>query len=74
MDALLIGPINSIAQTTAYAMPARSVTVFSDQVLEVSNTTATTGWTRLTTTTTGVQCAATFLRCTTAAALVTLKA
>lgn len=73
-EALTIGPVHSLVQNQIYALPARRVLLYSDTVVEVSNTIGTTGFTTVAASTTGVQTSAAFIRCTSGVALVTVKA
>jgi hypothetical protein len=69
---LTIGPVHVLAEDIIYAMPARSVFLQSDEVLELSLDG--TVFVADTTTTTGMQTSAVFVRCTTADAQVVCKA
>jgi len=69
---LTIGPIHTLTEDAIYALPARKVTVISSAVLEVSND-STTGFASVATTTTGAELVSSFVRCTTANAVVSLK-
>lgn len=70
-----IGPPFAASQTTIYALPARSCILLSDVLCEVSNSTNTGFVVAPAATTTGGQIvAAQFIRCTTGAAVVSLKA
>lgn len=73
MDALTIGPIHTLVEDAVYALPARKVMVHASAAVEVSND-STTGFVALSSSTTGVETSAAFVRCTTANALVTVKA
>lgn len=72
MNSLGLG-LNTLVQNTVYAVPGRRVIIHSNAVLEGSND-STTGFVSLLTTTTGAEVAAAFVRCTTAAAVVNVKA
>lgn len=67
---LTTGVSNTIAQTTSYALPATANFIMSSVAVELSvdNTT----WVLQTATTTGLQTAARFVRCTTAPAVVSV--
>lgn len=66
------GPVTDILQNVVYALPGRVVHLKSDAVVEVSLQ-ATTGFTALATSTTGVETAAVFVRCTTANTKIVVK-
>lgn len=64
-DALQPGVITTVAQSTAYALPATVCYVASDTAVDVGMTTGTTGWTALTGANTfGAVTAMPFVRCT----------
>jgi hypothetical protein len=65
MTVLSAGPLQSLVQNEVYALPAGRVMIRSAAALETSFQ-DTTGFTALTTTTTGVELVAAFVRCTTA--------
>lgn len=67
---LTTGVSNAIAQTTSYALPANTVFIMSSVAVELS--VDNTNWVPVAATTTGVATAARFVRCTTAAAVVSL--
>lgn len=63
VNSLLIGPANTVVQTTSYALPARAVRVLALAAIDISvdgNT-----WNALTNANTiGADCAGGFVRCT----------
>jgi hypothetical protein len=72
MTTLSAGPIHTLVQNTVYALPPRAGTVFSSLGLEVDNDTtfASPG---TVTANTSTKVAAAFARCTTGAAVVSIK-
>ena len=68
---LLLGVPTQILQNIVYALPNRAALVLSSVALEVSQDGST--WVAAPTSTTGMQTAGAFVRCPTAAALVTVK-
>jgi hypothetical protein len=74
VEALTIGPIHAVAQTTAYALPARACLMQATQAVETSIDN--TNWVAQTLATTqGVLAAAVFFRCTASTACqIVLKA
>ena len=72
-ELLMIGPMQTITQNVAYAMPAKATTIQSLAAIESSIDGST--WAALTgANTTGVKTAARFVRCTTGATQVVCKA
>ncbi len=74
VEALTIGPVHAVAQTTAYALPARAVLMQSTHAVETSiNGTDYVAQTAATTS--GILTAAVFVRCTASTACqIVLKA
>jgi hypothetical protein len=62
MDYIRIGPAFQPTQDTIYAMPARRVWIVSDQLLQFANTTITTAFTTIASSTTGMESAYQFMR------------
>lgn len=73
MILLTRGPVHTLTQDTIYALPARKVRIHTSAAVEVNNSSGTTGWVLLSSSTTGVDTAAAFVRCTTANATITCK-
>lgn len=72
-ELLTIGPPHAIAQTTVYAMPARSCYLLATTAVELS-VDASTGFALVAASTTGIVTAAQFVRCTTGASILSVKA
>lgn len=70
---LSAGVVYTLVQNTIYALPVAKVAILSDTALEQNVTNGTTGWTALASSTTGTETAAPFVRCTTGAAVVSVK-
>lgn len=70
---LATGSPQSLYQNVVYILPCRLVMLHSKDTVEVSNN-STTGFISLTSSTTGQETSATYIRCTTADTIVTLKA
>jgi hypothetical protein len=62
-----IGPVETLTQNVAFALPARQVRVMSSLAIDVSLDGST--WAALANATTGADCTAAFVRCTTGNAL-----
>lgn len=71
---LLIGKRNALVEDEIYALPARLVWLQSTVALEYTAGTTGSSFVALTNSTTGVQCGGGFVRCTSAAASVFVKA
>lgn len=70
---LSAGVIHTLVQNEIYALPVVKCMIQASAVCELSLTSSTTGFTAVSATTTGVETVAGFLRCTTAAAVVSVK-
>lgn len=68
---LPIGMTTTMTQTIAYAMPASKVTIISSAALEFSNDLS--AWTSITAATTGYINSYGFVRCTSAAPVISIK-
>jgi hypothetical protein len=66
-----IGPIETLTQNQAFALPARQVRVMASAAIEISLDGST--WAALANSTTGADCTAVFVRCTTTNALLACK-
>jgi len=74
VEILSAGPTYLMIQNQIYALPARPCRVQATAAVEVSQTTATTGFATLASATTGVECFAKFIRNTTGTTtLITVK-
>jgi len=73
ISTLSAGVVYTLTQNQVYALPPKKVAILSDSALEQNLTNSTTGWTVLTSATTGVETSAPFVRCTTGAAVVSVK-
>lgn len=68
---LKIGPVETMTQNVVYALPARQVRLMSSLAVDISLDGS--AWAALANATTGADCTAAFIRCTTGNALVVLK-
>lgn len=73
METLTIGPVHNLAQNTVYALPARAVYVMSTTALQISNDSAF-GSSQAVAANTPTVAVGAYVRCTTAATDVYLKA
>jgi hypothetical protein len=73
LKVLTIGPVHTITQNIAYALPARNVRIQSGAAVQVSLD-STTGFTALSASTTGVETSMPFVKCTTANTTIICKA
>lgn len=73
MTTLSAGVVYTLTQNQVYALPPRKVMLLSDTALEQNVVNSTTGWTALASSTTGVESAAAFVRCTSGNAVVSVK-
>jgi hypothetical protein len=62
-----IGPVETLTQNQTFALPARQVRVMASAAIEISLDGS--SWAVLANSTTGADCTAAFVRCTTASAL-----
>lgn len=65
--AVLIGPVQTLTQNVVYALPARQVRVMSSIAVDISLDGS--AWAALANSTTGADCTAAFVRCTTGSPL-----
>lgn len=71
MNSLLIGPVNSLVQNIAYALPARQVRIMAGAVVQASLDNST--WANVVNSDTGADITAVFVRCATGATTCVVK-